>query len=151
MIVAHQVHPNDVTSRSLELVRSPWLDTASGNPRVLLASRDRAAIVLLEAGEPADDVGRHILGARRSVAAASAREVLQRSTAEIGIELRIPSASGIARLRRVLPERALRWAFIVKASGLFTGAEAAALLGIHRASLYRQADRVTSTLRTELA
>lgn len=142
-----QVIPADVVSRSGELIASPLAYAASGSPLMHLEPRERAAILLLQAGESPALVGHRILRARVRYATRASLELLERAMVDLLIVATRPPAAAVARLERAVPDATMRWGFVLRAAGLLSETEIARLLGVHRATVYRHLDGATGRLR----
>ena len=124
------------------------IEYASGNPLQILDPRTRALVILLcLAMEPPARAGRLLLGPPARDARARALRALrgaQRALSPAPLPSALPNPKA---LRRMLPDLTVRSAFVLKASGLFEHQDTIAdLLGIHRATFYRNVTIATDTL-----
>ena len=124
------------------------IEYASGNPLALLEPRTRALVVLLcLLREPFPVAGRLLLGPPARDAGTRALRALRAATRTISptpLPRSLPNAQAI---RRLLPDLTTRSAYVLKASGLFEHQDTIAdLLGIHRATFYRNVTIATDTL-----
>src|SRR3990167_1613387 len=124
------------------------IEYASGNPLLILDPRTRALVVLLcVAMEPPASAGRLLLGPPMRDAADRALRALRGAQRALSPARLPPSLPNPQAIRRMLPDLTTRAAFVLKASGLFEHQDTIAdLLGIHRATFYRNVTIATDTL-----
>jgi hypothetical protein len=108
------VHPEDGVLNG-QLLRSPFLDTPSPDPLLLVEPPLRAAFVLSSWGEDPTEIGRRILRAETDphlATFAAIDEVCRQTNIE-------PVTRCSDELRGMLPNVVIRWVFIAQASGAF--------------------------------
>lgn len=141
------LHPSDTVMGGI-VVRSPFAEVPSGSLLLQLEPRPRAVYVLAQAGEDPALVGAKLTKGPRAEARQRVFAIVQEAHM-----LGVQSLTALARaeLRAILVDELTRWPFLLRASGAFGDiTELAAVLGVHRASIYRHLDTARALIQAHV-